>query len=244
MTDTHFGFQTVPEEQKSSLVRGVFNNVASKYDIMNDAMSFGTHRLWKHEFVSKIAIQPNIKCLDVAGGTGDIAFRLLKKGAASVTICDINQAMLNEGHARADDNNIIKNLNWLCADAESLPIEDNSYNLYTIAFGIRNVTHIDKVLQEAHRVLQPGGRFLCLEFSQVTNELFAKVYDAFSFNIIPKLGQLIANDKDSYQYLVESIRKFPNQEKFADMIKSAGFKQVSYTNLSGGIVAIHSGYKV
>jgi len=244
MTNTHFGFQTVPETEKSSLVRGVFNNVAAKYDIMNDAMSLGTHRWWKHEFVEKINITQGMKCLDVAGGTGDIAFRLLKKGADSVTICDINQAMLNEGHARADDNNIIKSFNWLCADAESLPIEDNSYNLYTIAFGIRNVTHIDKVLQEAHRVLRPGGRFLCLEFSQVTNDLFAKAYDAFSFNVIPKLGQLIANDRDSYQYLVESIRKFPSQEKFANMIKDAGFAQVSYNNLSCGIVAIHSGYKV
>ncbi|MEI6730748.1 MAG: bifunctional demethylmenaquinone methyltransferase/2-methoxy-6-polyprenyl-1,4-benzoquinol methylase UbiE [Pseudomonadota bacterium] len=244
MSNTHFGFKTVAEEEKASLVRGVFNNVASRYDVMNDAMSLGLHRVWKHEFVSGIDIRPTSKCLDVAGGTGDIAFRLLGKGAANVTVCDINQAMLEEGRKRADDKNIIKNIEWTCGNAESLPFPDNSFDFYTIAFGIRNVTRIDKALQEAYRTLNYGGRFLCLEFSHVTSDLFSKIYNSYSFNIIPKLGQMIAGDRDSYQYLVESIRQFPTQDKFSDMISDAGFSRVSYKNLSGGIVAIHSGYKL
>ena len=244
MAVTHFGFKTVDESEKTSLVRSVFDNVASKYDIMNDAMSFGVHRLWKREFINQIEIRDNQRFLDVAGGTGDIAFKLLEKGASHVTICDINQQMLNEGRKRADNANIIKNIEFLCADAENLPIESNSYNIYTIAFGIRNVTHIEKALAEAQRVLAPGGRFLCLEFSQVNQPLFAKIYEQYSFNIIPKIGELIAKDRDSYQYLVESIRKFPPQEKFANMIKEAGFAQVKYKNMSGGVVAIHSGYKI
>ncbi|MEI7669030.1 MAG: bifunctional demethylmenaquinone methyltransferase/2-methoxy-6-polyprenyl-1,4-benzoquinol methylase UbiE [Pseudomonadota bacterium] len=244
MAVTHFGFKTVDESEKTSLVRSVFDNVASKYDIMNDAMSFGVHRLWKREFINQIEIRDNQRFLDVAGGTGDIAFKLLEKGASHVTICDINQQMLNEGRKRADNANIIKNIEFLCADAENLPIESNSYNIYTIAFGIRNVTHIEKALAEAQRVLAPGGGFLCLEFSQVNQPLFAKIYEQYSFNIIPKIGELIAKDRDSYQYLVESIRKFPPQEKFANMIKEAGFAQVKYKNMSGGVVAIHSGYKI
>jgi ubiquinone/menaquinone biosynthesis methyltransferase len=200
--------------------------------------------LWKNEFVAQVDMREGLRCLDVAGGTGDIAFRLLKKGAAHVTVADINQEMLKEGQARADDSNILKNIEFLCANAENLPIGDNSYNLYTIAFGIRNVTHIDKVLSEAHRVLAPGGRFLCLEFSHVKNPVLAKAYDAYSFNIIPRLGKLIAGDAAPYQYLVESIRQFPPQEKFAGQIRAAGFEQVRYTNLAAGAVAIHSGYKI
>ena len=244
MSDTHFGFRTVSEDEKPSLVREVFNNVASRYDIMNDAMSMGVHRLWKHEFVSMLDMRPGVRCLDMAGGTGDIAFRLLKKGAAHVTVADINQAMLTEGRARADDVNRLEGIEFLCADAEKLPLVSNQFHFYTIAFGIRNVTHIDKVLAEAYRVLLPGGRFVCLEFSHVKPAMLAKVYDAYSFSVIPKLGKLIAGDEQPYQYLVESIRKFPIQEKFADMIREAGFKQVSYRNLSGGVVAIHSGYKI
>ena len=244
MTETHFGYRSVDTEEKASLVRGVFDTVASKYDIMNDAMSMGAHRLWKYEFVGKVDIRPNMRCLDVAGGTGDIAFRLLKRGAAHVTISDINQAMLQEGQHRADDKNILKGLEWLCADAESMPLPDSEFHLYTIAFGIRNVTHIDKVLSEAFRVLKPGGRFMCLEFSHVERDLLAKAYDAYSFGIIPKLGKLIAGDAAPYQYLVESIRRFHPQEKFVQMIKAAGFGQVKYTNLAGGVVAIHSGYKI
>lgn len=244
MADTHFGFRTVSEEEKPSLVREVFDGVASRYDIMNDAMSLGAHRLWKHEFVSQVDIRPGMQCLDVAGGTGDIAFRLLKKGVAHVTVCDINQKMLAEGRARADDANILTGIEFLCADAENLPLPGNGYHLYTIAFGIRNVTHIEKVLSEAHRVLLPGGRFLCLEFSRVTYPLLARAYEAYSFNIIPKMGKLIAGKEEPYRYLVESIRKFPPQEKFAGMIRAAGFERVRYTNLSGGVVAIHSGYKI
>lgn len=241
---THFGFKTVSEEEKTSLVRAVFDGVASRYDIMNDVMSFGAHRLWKHEFVGQVDIRKDMQCLDVAGGTGDIAFRLLNKGAAHVTVCDINHAMLSQGQARADDSNILHGLDFLCADAENLPLPDNRYHLYTIAFGIRNVTHINKVLEQAHHILRPGGRFMCLEFSHVENPLLSRAYDAYSFGIIPKLGKAIAGDADPYQYLVESIRKFPTQETFAAMIKAAGFSQVKYSNLAGGIVAIHSGYKI
>ena len=244
MTSTHFGFKTVDENEKASLVGQVFSNVASRYDIMNDAMSFGAHRVWKNAFVQMIDMRDGLKCLDVAGGTGDIAFRLLNKGASLVTVTDINQTMLDEGQKRADNKNILKNIEWLCADAENLPVPDNQYQLYTIAFGIRNVTHIDKVLSEAHRVLVPGGRFLCLEFSHVTNPLFAKLYNSYSFNIIPKIGKMIAGDAEPYQYLVESIRQFPTQEVFAGMIKAAGFANVSYKNMAGGAVAIHSGYKL
>jgi len=244
VNETHFGFRTVSEEAKSSLVRGVFDAVASKYDVMNDAMSFGMHRLWKREFVSGVDMRPGLRCLDVAGGTGDIAFKLLKRGAEHVTICDINDKMLEEGRRRADDRNLITGIEWLCGDAEALPLPDNAFHLYTIAFGIRNVTHIDKVLSEAHRVLRPGGRFMCLEFSQVKSETLARFYEAYSFNVIPKIGKAIAGDSAPYQYLVESIRKFPGQERFAQMIRDAGFSQVRYTNMTGGLVAVHSGYKI
>jgi len=244
MSDTHFGFRTVSTDEKTSLVRGVFNAVASKYDVMNDAMSLGAHRLWKHRFVSDIDMRKDMHCLDVAGGTGDIAFRLLEKGAAHVTVCDINQAMLEEGRRRADDKNILTALEWLCGNAESLPLPDNRFHLYTIAFGIRNVTHIDKALKEAHRVLLPGGRFMCLEFSHVTSEPLAKLYDLYSFKVIPRLGKMVAGDDAPYQYLVESIRKFPKQEAFSKMISEAGFKKVRHRNLAGGAVAIHSGYKI
>lgn len=244
MKTTHFGYRTVSEDEKPSLVHEVFDKVASRYDLMNDAMSLGAHRWWKHMFVADIEVRPDMRCLDVAGGTGDIAFRLIKKGAKHVTVADINQAMLNEGRARADNANILHGIEFVCADAENLPMENNSYQLYTIAFGIRNVTHIDKVLAEAHRVLAPGGRFVCLEFSHVKSKTLAKAYDAYSFGVIPKLGQFIAGDAAPYQYLVESIRKFPDQEKFASMIREAGFEQVRYTNLAAGAVAIHSGYKI
>jgi len=243
-TTTDFGFQKVNIAEKASLVKSVFDNVASSYDVMNDAMSLGVHRLWKREFISQIEIRPDRRFLDVAGGTGDIARQLLQKGASHVTISDINEQMLREGRKRFDNENIIHNVDWLCANAESMPVPDASYHTYTIAFGIRNVTHIDKVLAEAYRLLQWGGRFLCLEFSQVTNPLFARLYDSYSFHVIPKMGEIIAKDRDSYQYLVESIRKFPAQEPFADMLRKAGFSQVSYRNVSGGVVAIHSGYKI
>lgn len=244
MAHTHFGFRTVDESEKSSMVREVFDNVATRYDRMNDAMSFGAHRLWKQEFVKKIGTRPDTRCLDVAGGTGDIAFRLLAKGAGHVTVCDINAMMLREGQARADNSNILHNIAWLCADAENLPMPDNQYHCYTIAFGIRNVTHIDRVLAEAYRVLVPGGRFFCLEFSHAVNPLFAKLYDAYSFHVIPVMGRLIAGSREPYQYLVESIRQFPKQQAFATLIRDAGFARVEYKNLAGGAVAIHSGIKL
>lgn len=240
---THFGFKQVEEEQKASMVRGVFDSVASRYDIMNDLMSGGLHRLWKNDMVAMLAPRPVQHILDVAGGTGDIAFRIRKSGA-QVTICDINQHMLEEGRNRAMDKNFLTGLEWAVGNAESLPFPDNHFDAYTIAFGIRNVTHIDKALQEAYRVLKPAGRFLCLEFSHLKHPLLQKGYDAYSFAAIPKIGALVTGSADPYQYLVESIRQFPNQEKFAGMIRAAGFANVQYKNLTQGVVAIHSGRKV
>ena len=242
---THFGFKEVEKDQKESLVKGVFSNVAPKYDIMNDVMSFGIHRLWKDKFISMLNPKDNGKLLDVAGGTGDIAFRFLKAARnGHVTVCDINPEMLREGYKNSIDKNILNGLEWLCGNAEKLPLPDSAYDYYTIAFGIRNVTDIPAALREAHRVLKPGGRFMCLEFSKVENPILAKAYDFYSFNIIPRMGKLVAKDKDSYQYLVESIRQFPPQEKFARMIEDAGFSLVKYTNLSAGAVAVHSGWKI
>ncbi len=252
-TTTHFGYKQVEEDQKQSMVRGVFDSVADKYDIMNDVMSGGLHRLWKNDFIRELRPTPGMRLLDVAGGTGDIAFRFLKATKkrtgpedtpASVTVCDINQNMLAAGRARALDEGIFDPIDWVTGNAEQLPLNDKSVDAYTIAFGIRNVTHIDKALEEAYRVLKPGGRFMCLEFSEVDLPLLKQIYDAYSFNVIPHFGELITGDKDSYQYLVESIRKFPSQEKFKAMIDAAGFKQTSYRNLSGGIVAIHSGWRI
>jgi ubiquinone/menaquinone biosynthesis methyltransferase len=243
-SSTHFGFKTVDENQKSTLVRGVFDSVAARYDIMNDLMSAGLHRVWKNEFVSMLAPQSGQHILDVAGGTGDIAFRMREIADCSVTICDINWQMLREGKNRATDKNMREGLDWVCGDAERLPIPDASVDAYTIAFGIRNVTHIDQALTEAHRVLKIGGRFMCLEFSHLQHQLLQKLYDAYSFSAIPRIGKLVTGDADSYQYLVESIRKFPKQEEFAKMIRVAGFSNVNYRNLSQGIVAIHSGRKI
>ena len=242
---TFFGFKEVNESDKAGLVGEVFSNVADKYDIMNDAMSLGIHRLWKDRMIAELNPKDGSKLLDVAGGTGDIAFRFLEATTnATVTICDINPEMLNEGKKRSIDKNILKNIEWICGDAETLPMPDANFDYYTIAFGIRNVTNIQNALNDAYRVLRPGGRFMCLEFSHVDNSLLSKIYDVFSFQLIPKIGKLVAKDEDSYRYLVESIRKFPKQEKFADMIKKAGFENVKYTDLSGGVVALHSGWKV
>ena len=248
--ETHFGYQTVPESQKEDKVKEVFEKVADSYDVMNDAMSLGVHRLWKDNFVKRAAPQPHYACLDVAGGTGDIAFGLhtfmrnINPDTEHVTVCDINPEMLRVGQKRADVLGIASNFQWMEANAEQLDLPDNSFDLYTIAFGIRNCTHVDRVLAEAHRVLKPGGRFMCLEFSEVPNPIISRIYDRYSFDVIPVLGQLIAGDFESYQYLVESIRKFPNQETFANMIASAGFSVVEYDNLSFGVTAIHSGYKI
>lgn len=241
---THFGYQTIDENEKESRVRGVFDSVASRYDVMNDLMSAGLHRLWKRDMVSALAPRDGQKILDVAGGTGDIAFRIRERADAHITVCDINQAMLSEGMNRAIDKNRREGLEWVCGNAESLPFPDNHFDAYTIAFGIRNVTHIDKALEEACRVLKIGGRFLCLEFSHVPNDMLAKIYERYSFHVIPWVGEKVTKDRAAYQYLVESIRKFPNQERFAGMMKDAGFGNVTYRNMTGGVVALHSGRKL
>jgi len=242
---THFGFQTVAEDEKAGMVHGVFSNVASKYDVMNDAMSMGIHRIWKDAMMNWLAPRAGQKLLDVAGGTGDISFRFLKRaGRAHATVLDLTEPMLVEGAKRAEASQLADSLNWVVGDAMALPFKDNTFDVYTISFGIRNVTRIQDALNEAFRVLRPGGRLMVLEFSQIPNDMMQKVYDLYSFNIIPRLGQLIANDRDSYQYLVESIRKFPDQETFAQMIIDAGFENVKYRNMSMGIAALHSGWKI
>ncbi|KAF4011671.1 hypothetical protein G4228_004154 [Cervus hanglu yarkandensis] len=281
-TETHFGFETVSEEEKGGKgerVYQVFESVAKKYDVMNDMMSLGIHRVWKDLLLWKMRPFPGTQLLDVAGGTGDIAFRFLnyvqaqhqrkqKKqlraqqnlsweeiarkyqneedslGGSRVMVCDINKEMLKIGKQKARAQGYKAGLAWILGDAEELPFDDDKFDVYTIAFGIRNVTHIDQALQEAHRVLKPGGRFLCLEFSQVNNPLVSRLYDVYSFQVIPVLGEVIAGDWKSYQYLVESIRQFPSQEEFKEMIEDAGFQKVTYENLTSGIVAIHSGFKL
>ncbi|HBQ35691.1 MAG TPA: bifunctional demethylmenaquinone methyltransferase/2-methoxy-6-polyprenyl-1,4-benzoquinol methylase UbiE [Rhodobacteraceae bacterium] len=242
---THFGFQTVAEDDKAGMVHGVFSNVASKYDVMNDAMSMGIHRIWKDAMMNWLAPRAGQKLLDVAGGTGDISFRFLKRaGNAHATVLDLTEPMLVAGAKRAEASQMADSLNWVVGDAMALPFKDNTFDVYTISFGIRNVTRIPDALSEAFRVLRPGGRLMVLEFSQIPNDMMQKIYDLYSFNIIPKLGQMIANDRDSYQYLVESIRKFPKQDVFADMISNAGFANVKYRNMSMGIAALHSGWKI
>ncbi|RED18553.1 bifunctional demethylmenaquinone methyltransferase/2-methoxy-6-polyprenyl-1,4-benzoquinol methylase UbiE [Pontivivens insulae] len=239
---THFGFEDVPEAEKAGRVHGVFSNVASKYDVMNDVMSMGIHRIWKDAMMDWLAPRPHQHMLDVAGGTGDVAFRFLNRGGGRATVCDMTAAMLEEGKLRPEAQGAP--MEWIVGDAMALPFADNTFDVYTISFGIRNVTRIEDALSEAYRVLKPGGRFLCLEFSQIPNDLMQKVYDLYSFNIIPRMGQVIANDSASYQYLVESIRRFPDQDKFASMIRTAGFEQVKYRNLTMGIAALHSGWKI
>ncbi len=243
--ETHFGFRTVPEAEKAGMVHGVFSSVASRYDLMNDLMSGGVHRLWKDAMIDWLAPRPGMRLVDVAGGTGDIALRFLKrlKGDGHATVCDLTQAMLDEGARRAAKDGT-GNIDWVCGDALKLPFADRSYDACTIAFGIRNVTRIEDALAEAFRVLKPGGRFLCLEFSQITNPGLQWLYDRYSFNVIPPIGQAVTGDRDSYQYLVESIRKFPDQEQFAAMIRAAGFGQVKYRNLTLGVAALHSGWRL
>jgi len=248
---THFGFKDVPDGDKAGMVRGVFDSVADRYDLMNDVMSGGVHRLWKDAMVSWLSPRAGSTILDVAGGTGDIAFRMLdssaRKGeAANVIVADINEEMLRvgAGRAQAQREGKAQPMAWVTADAETLPFDDGTMDAYTIAFGIRNVTHVDKALAEAHRVLKRGGRFLCLEFSQVQVPIADKIYDEWSFRGIPKFGEMITCDRDSYQYLVESIRKFPNQKAFAKMVGAAGFSQVKVRNLTGGVAAMHSGWKL
>ncbi|CUH84345.1 bifunctional demethylmenaquinone methyltransferase/2-methoxy-6-polyprenyl-1,4-benzoquinol methylase UbiE [Thalassovita mediterranea] len=242
---THFGFETVPESEKAGRVQGVFGSVASKYDVMNDAMSMGIHRIWKDAMMDWIAPRPGTKLLDVAGGTGDISFRYLKRaGYGHATVCDLTEPMLVEGRKRAEADQMADSLDWVTGDAMALPFPDNTFDTYTISFGIRNVTRPQEALNEAYRVLKPGGRLMVLEFSQIPNDMMQKVYDLYSFNIIPKMGQVIAGDSDSYQYLVESIRKFPDQDTFLGMVKQAGFENAKYRNLTMGIACLHSGWKI
>lgn len=241
---THFGYKTVEEAEKASLVRAVFDAVAPNYDLMNDLMSLGIHRLWKDAFIDAIRPRPGEHLLDVAGGTGDIAFRFLKRGGAEVTVCDINAEMLKVGRERAIDKGFLKGLDWVVGDAEALPVPDASFDAYTIAFGLRNVTHIDKALAEAKRVLKPGGRFFCLEFSRVVLPVFDKLYDAYSFSVLPWLGAKVAGNADAYQYLAESIRRFPGQEGLVEMMEEAGLEKCAFRNLSGGIAAIHSAWRL
>ncbi|TFL18955.1 bifunctional demethylmenaquinone methyltransferase/2-methoxy-6-polyprenyl-1,4-benzoquinol methylase UbiE [Jannaschia formosa] len=242
---THFGYQDIPEEEKAGRVHGVFSSVASRYDVMNDAMSMGIHRVWKDAMMDWLAPRPNQRLLDVAGGTGDIAFRFLKRApGATAVVCDMTEGMLVAGRERAEAEAMADRLDWVVGDAMALPFDAGSFDVYTISFGIRNVTRIEDALAEAYRVLRPGGRLMVLEFSQLPNPLMQKAYDLYSFNVIPRMGQAIAGDRESYQYLVESIRRFPDQARFADMIAGAGFGNVNWRNLSFGIAALHSGWKI
>jgi len=259
-----FGFREVPEDQKEILVREVFSSVARNYDVMNDLMSAGVHRLWKDAMVDWLNPQPGWRVLDVAGGTGDIAFRIAeaargarfgevrsgspsdratRKESAEIVVCDINADMLGEGVRRAEAKGQTA-IRWINADAEALPFPDAHFDAYTIAFGIRNVTHIDRALAEARRVLKPGGRFLCLEFSRVEAPILDALYDKFSFTMLPRLGEMVAGDGDAYRYLAESIRRFPPQAAFAAMIEAAGLSRVKVRNLTGGIAALHSAWKI
>lgn len=281
-TTTHFGFRNVPIDEKESEVRNVFENVAESYDVMNDLMSGGLHRLWKDELIDMTGVKPMAKALrkqgiqdkvsdqpgnlmsilDVAGGTGDVAFRFLEAASCperskssgtdeiSITVCDINNEMLRVGERRArtkygdDLLDRTQSLSFVQGNAQELKdFEDDSFDIYTIAFGLRNVTDVDAALREAYRVLKPGGRYLCLEFSKVTNPTFASIYDTYSFHAIPKIGEMVANDRDSYQYLVESIRQFCTQEELLHRVEKAGFESCRYTNMTGGIVAVHEGWK-
>ena len=243
----NFGFEKVTSKEKRTRVNGVFSDVASKYDLMNDLMSLGVHRLWKDEFCRMI---PNLNStiLDVAGGTGDIAFRLKKNGKKQnnephIVICDINYDMLQVCKDKVVDSNILNKFDVIVGDAEKLPFPDNSFDYYTIAFGIRNMVCLEKALAEAYRVLKSTGKFLCLEFSRVQNDLVRPLYELYSFNLIPAIGGCVANNKDAYKYLVESISLFPDQEDFKTMVQEAGFSDVSYKNLTFGVAAIHYGFK-
>ena len=250
-TGTDFGFRRVHEGEKAPLVRALFESVAPRYDLMNDLMSAGIHRWWKSELVAALKPRPGQRLLDVAGGTGDIALRALphlapqgKPESGSALVCDVSAAMLALGRARALDEGILTGIEWVCADAERLPVPDRSVDLYTIGFGLRNVTHIDVALAEARRVLKPGGRFLCLEFTPEISPLLQPLYDLYSFQFVPLLGQIVTGDRDAYTYLVESIRRFPRQSELAAMMAQAGLEQVKFRNLTGGVAALHSAWRL
>ena len=242
---TDFGFSRVRSKDKSNLVKKIFENVSGRYDLMNDFMSLGIHRVWKESMLDWLAPRRGQNLIDVAGGTGDIAFNFIKraKTGANATILDLTESMMIEGKKKTIDLPKESQINWVCGDAMRMPFNNSTFDVYTISFGIRNVTNISKTLSEAYRVLKPGGRLMILEFSSVNNDLISWIYDKYSFNIIPKLGEFVSNDRESYQYLVESIRKFPNQEKFSEMIINEGFKKVKYRNLTFGIAALHSAWK-
>jgi demethylmenaquinone methyltransferase/2-methoxy-6-polyprenyl-1,4-benzoquinol methylase len=244
--EADFGFRRVAAGEKTHLVRRVFDSVATRYDLMNDLMSGGIHRLWKAEMIDRLNPRPGSTLLDVAGGTGDIAARFLDRaGSGSMAVvCDINAAMVDQGRDRAIDQGRLGEIQWLVGDAEALPIATASVDAYTIAFGLRNVTRIEAALAEARRVLKPGGRFLCLEFSHVSPAPLRRAYDLYSFSVLPRLGQIVAGDREAYQYLVESIRRFPKQDELLALMAEAGLEQTSVRNLTGGVAALHSGWRL
>ena len=245
-TEAWFGFRRVSSDDKTALVRGVFDSVASRYDLMNDLMSGGIHRLWKARLIDWLEPRPGQRLADVAGGTGDISFRFLERAGESArsTILDLTPAMLRVGRDRAIDRGLLRGLDWVAADAAALPIADMSVDAYAIAFGLRNVTEMDRALNEAWRVLKPGGRFVCLEFSHVVLPLLDRLYDLYSFRVLPSLGAAVTGDREAYRYLVESIRRFPAQDELAARLTAAGFERVSYRNLSGGIAALHCAWRL
>lgn len=240
---THFGFKDVTKTQKSGMVQDVFNSVSPKYDLMNDLMSLRLHRYWKDCLLNWLSPQKNTALLDVAGGTGDIAVRYSQRGGGAAVVCDINEQMIDQGRVRSHGLSGTPNIQWVCGDAEALPFPNQSFDIYTIAFGLRNVTNIEKALAEAWRVLRPGGRFMCLEFSQFSISALRPLYELYSFKVLPEIGRVVAKDKDAYLYFAESIRKFPNQYQFLKLMKDARLENTTYRNLSGGIVAIHSGWR-
>jgi demethylmenaquinone methyltransferase/2-methoxy-6-polyprenyl-1,4-benzoquinol methylase len=241
-----FGHRRVKPDEKTGLVSGVFSSVASSYDLMNDLMSGGLHRLWKDQLVRMVDPSEGQVIVDVAGGTGDIAIRMAKRssGKAHITVCDLSPAMLAEGKAKMVDSGLLKGIDWVTANAEDLPLKSRSADVYTIAFGLRNVTHIDKALTEAARVLKPGGRFFCLEFSPGVAAPLKPIYDRYCSEVLPRLGAFVAKDRDSYQYLAESIAKFPLQQELATRMEKAGLEQAKWLNLTGGIAVIHSAWKI
>ncbi len=250
---THFGYQEVPEADKGARVRGVFESVASRYDLMNDLMSGGVHRLWKSAIIDWLNPRPGQHLVDVAGGTGDIALRVIERVGAEragpIVVCDLTPEMIAQGRGRTIDRGLLPGRSpagpyWVCADAERLPLPDRSMDAVTIAFGLRNVTRIERALAEARRVLRPGGRFLCLEFSRIAVPLLSELYDRYSFSVLPALGELVTGDREAYLYLAESIRRFPAQDALAELMAAAGLDQVHYRNLSGGIAALHSGWRI
>ncbi|RTR37783.1 bifunctional demethylmenaquinone methyltransferase/2-methoxy-6-polyprenyl-1,4-benzoquinol methylase UbiE [Shewanella canadensis] len=242
---THFGYKTVEADQKADMVAGVFHSVAAKYDIMNDVMSFGIHRMWKRFTIESAGARPGMKVLDLAGGTGDLTakFSHLVGDKGQVTLADINDSMLKVGREKLRDKGIVGNVNYVQANAEALPFPDNHFDIITIAFGLRNVTDKDSAIRSMLRVLKPGGKLLILEFSKPQHDVMRKIYDLYSFKILPKMGSLITQDADSYEYLAESIRMHPDQDTLKGMMVDAGFEQVEYTNMTDGIVALHKGYK-